>query len=45
MSATFDPNLDPELRATVGYCTDTVRVVLDAASKLGHNESDSQLNE
>ncbi|HTV77669.1 MAG TPA: DUF5677 domain-containing protein [Steroidobacteraceae bacterium] len=43
MSAQFDPNLDPNLRATVEYCSDAVRAVLDAASKLGHNESEAQI--
>jgi hypothetical protein len=43
MNAIFDPNLDLELRATVGYCSDAVPVVLDAASKLGHDEGDAMV--
>jgi Family of unknown function (DUF5677) len=44
MSAIFDPKLDPELHATVEYCSQAVRVVLDAAAKLTHNESDAQVH-
>jgi hypothetical protein len=43
MSAILDPNLAPELRATVGYCSEAVPVVLDAAAKLRHDESDAQV--
>lgn len=43
MSAIFDPNLDPELRVTVRYCSDSVRVVLEAASTLGHDEGDAMV--
>ncbi len=43
MSANMDPNLAPELQEAVAYCSDAVRVVLEAVSKLGHNESDAQV--
>jgi hypothetical protein len=43
MSAILDPNLAPELRATVEYCSKAVPVVLDAAAKLRHDESDAQV--
>lgn len=43
MSAILDPNLAPELRATVGYCPEAVPVVLDAAARLPHNESGAQV--
>jgi hypothetical protein len=44
MTAIFDPDLDSDLRATVRYCSDAVRLVLDAAPKLGHDESDAQIH-
>ena len=43
MSAIFDPNLDPELRATVEHCSAAVPIVLDAVAKLRHDESDAQV--
>jgi hypothetical protein len=39
MSAILDPNLAPELRAAVGYCSEAVPVAL---AKLRHDESDAQ---
>jgi len=44
VSTVFDPNLDPELRATVEYCLHAVRVVLDAAAQIRHDQSDAQVH-
>jgi hypothetical protein len=43
VSAILDPNLASELRATVEHCSAAVPIVLDAAAKLSHDESDAQV--
>lgn len=44
MNAIPAPQLDPELRAAIDYCSDAVRLVTDAAPQLGHNEGDAQIH-
>jgi Family of unknown function (DUF5677) len=43
VNTVLDPNLAPELRAAVEYCSAAVPIVLDAAAKLRHDESDAQV--
>ena len=43
MSALPVPTLDPQLRATLDYCVESVALVLDEALKLGHNEGEPQV--
>ena len=44
LNAFFDPDVDPTLRAAVGYCSDAVRAVLNAATNLRHDQSDPQVH-